>query len=431
MPPEYPCFDDLVGLSIVIPALNEQRGIGDTLRQVLQLRERLTGVGIALRQLIVVNDGSTDKTADIAASHEGTLVITHVRTLGYGAALKSGFRAASGDLIGFLDADGTYPADQFPFLCRMLLEQDADIVVGSRRSGRSSRMPVVRRAGNLVWAILVSWFGNHRIEDPASGMRVLKRSVLEKLEPLPDGLNFTPIMTTRAVQEGLKLVEMPIPYESRVGDSKLSVVRDGTRFLGTILWTLMQYNPARIFGTTGGLLVLVSLLIGAALVSMRLSGITSLGPLGTFSAYAALVSGVLGVSTGMLALVVDQLFGIFRQKHRSKQEDSGLRTANLLGRNSGWVGLLAVLAGSGVGGVAVALGIQGWPIERLWLWLVGSALFVLAGTHLLIFGLLLAILQALPKPDSPTGTGPDGSGPADDQDKMAESLPLPTREDRQ
>ena len=98
-------------------------------------------------------------------------------------------------------------------------------------------MPLTRRIGNTLFAGLVTMIGNIRITDSASGQRILKREVLEKLYPLPDGLNFTPVMSTRALHEELKMIEVPIRYEEREGESKLSVVRDGLRFLFTILGT--------------------------------------------------------------------------------------------------------------------------------------------------------------------------------------------------
>jgi hypothetical protein len=90
---------------------------------------------------------------------------------------------------------------------------------------QSSAMPLSRKIGNRLFAALVTLLGNRRVRDSASGMRVIRREALTKLEPLPDGLHFTPIMSLRAMHEGLTLVEIPIPYAERVGRSKLSVAR--------------------------------------------------------------------------------------------------------------------------------------------------------------------------------------------------------------
>ena len=155
----------------------------------------------------------------------------------------------AGELIGFLDADGTYPPEYFPALCTVQMEQDADIVIGSRMAGAESEMPMVRRIGNVIFANLVSLISAKKITDSASGMRVFKKSILPQIYPLPDGLNLTPVMSTRALHEDLLMVEVPIPYSERQGRSKLSVVNDGMRFAQSIVWTALSYNPVRPLGS--------------------------------------------------------------------------------------------------------------------------------------------------------------------------------------
>ena len=238
-------------LSVVIPAYNEEDSIQAVMERVLAIRPELPAAGVDDLELIVVNDGSRDRTAELVQATPGVRLLTHVRNGGYGAALKTGFAAARGELIGFLDADGTYPPENFPDLCRVALAQDADIVIGSRMAGATSEMPLVRRIGNLIFANLVSLVSAQRITDSASGMRVFKKAILERIYPLPDGLNLTPVMSTRALHEGLRMVEVPIPYSERAGRSKLSVMRDGMRFAQSIVWTAFTYNPARLFGIVG------------------------------------------------------------------------------------------------------------------------------------------------------------------------------------
>ena len=118
-------------------------------------------------------------------------------------------------------------------------------------AGAESEMPLVRRIGNLIFANLVSLVSRQKITDSASGMRVIRREVLPQLYPLPDGLNFTPVMSTRALHEKIVMREVPIRYRERVGRSKLNVVRDGVRYLRTIVWTALYYNPVRILGSLG------------------------------------------------------------------------------------------------------------------------------------------------------------------------------------
>jgi glycosyltransferase involved in cell wall biosynthesis len=104
-----------VTFSLVIPAFNEEKGIADTMHRALAIKPRLVAIGIASLELIVVDDGSSDRTAEVVRSHSNNVkLVQHVKNRGYGAALKSGFHAASGQFLGFLDADGTYPPEYFP-----------------------------------------------------------------------------------------------------------------------------------------------------------------------------------------------------------------------------------------------------------------------------------------------------------------------------
>ena len=120
----------------------------------------------------------------------------------------------------------THPSS-FPKLCSEIVADGADLVIGSRMAGAATEMPLVGRLGNRLFAGLLTLIGRTPVTDSASGMRVFRRAVLDVLSPLPDGLNLTPVMSTRAVHEGIKCVEVPIPYRERVGASKLNVARDG------------------------------------------------------------------------------------------------------------------------------------------------------------------------------------------------------------
>jgi glycosyltransferase involved in cell wall biosynthesis len=132
-------------LSVVIPALNEENGIVDIIERVLGIKASLAEVGVSNLELIVVDDGSKDRTPEIVASYPEVVLIKHPVNRGYGAAIKTGFRHAKGELLAFLDADGTYPPESYPDLCRPILEDEADLVIGSRLAGRDSEMPLVRR----------------------------------------------------------------------------------------------------------------------------------------------------------------------------------------------------------------------------------------------------------------------------------------------
>jgi glycosyltransferase involved in cell wall biosynthesis len=382
-------------LSVVIPAYNEEDSIEAVMQRVLAIRPSLPAAGVDDLELIVVNDGSRDRTAELVLATPGVRLLTHKRNGGYGAALKTGFAAARGELIGFLDADGTYPPEYFPALCRALLAQNADIVIGSRMAGASSEMPLVRRVGNFIFANLVSLVSAQRITDSASGMRVFKKSVLACIYPLPDGLNLTPVMSTRALHEGLKMIEAPIPYSERAGRSKLSVARDGMRFAQSIVWTAFTYNPARLFGLVGLAAIAFTLLVGAWIVAQRLEGVTTLSTWGVFALYSAVVLGVAGVSIFALGATCNYLVALF-YKRPIRQGLFGkpiFRTP--LDRQFGWLGLIGMAVGIGLGLAALVLSNNGWPLTRLWLWLLLAAMSSLVGLQLLISWFLMRALEEL------------------------------------
>jgi hypothetical protein len=293
-----------------------------------------------------------------------------------------------------LDADGTYPPEYFPQLCAQALA-GADVVIGSRMAGLASEMPFTRRVGNLVFARLVTWLSDQHVSDCASGMRVIRRERLEQLYPLPNGLNFTPIMSLRAIHEGLSLVEVPIPYRERVGNSKLSVVRDGLRYAHSIIWTALSYNPVRVLGMLGLSGMGAALLLGLGLIVARLSGVTTLGPWGVVGIFAALVAGVGGVSLFSLGATFNYLVAIFR-KQPVRMGLFGKPIFNpALDRHFGWMGLTVGGIGLILATGTFVLGVNGWAMDRLWLYLVGSALLMLVGLQLYISWLLMRTLEEL------------------------------------
>jgi hypothetical protein len=381
-------------LSVVIPAYNEEDGIASIVERVLAIGPALRASGADL-ELIVVDDGSRDRTAEITAGYPEVCLVQHHTNHGYGAALKTGFAQARGDWLGFLDADGTYPPEHFPALLEAAHGQGAELVIGSRMASTDSEMPFSRRVGNLFFAALVSLIGNRRISDSASGMRIIRREALPRLYPLPDGLNFTPVMSTRAIHERLSMVEVPIPYAERVGRSKLTVVGDGTRFLRSIVWTALGYNPVRVLGGIGVACVGLALLIGLGLVVARLQGITQLGTWGAMAVFAAQVLAVAGVSIFALGATFNYLVALFH----NEPVRQGLFGRPIfdppLDRHFGLMGLLAVSGGLVLGGISLGFGLAGWPVSRLWLYLLGSAMLILVGLQLMISWVVMRVLEGL------------------------------------
>ena len=238
-------------LSIVIPALNEEASIASIIERTLNAEAFIIQNSfVSAVEIIVVSDGSTDETVNIASKYIPSIkLIVFEKNRGYGAAIKKGWEEATGDLLAFLDADGTCDPNFFTNLSNLLESKNADVVLGCRLN-KESKMPLIRRIGNFIFAKLLTYLSSNYVKDTASGMRIIRKSSLKKLYPLPDGLHFTPAMSARALlNENIIIAEENMPYSEREGESKLSVTKDGVRFLKVIMSTALLYRPQVIFNT--------------------------------------------------------------------------------------------------------------------------------------------------------------------------------------
>ena len=382
-------------LSVVIPAYNEEDGIRSIMERVLAVREALRDVGVDSLELLVVDDGSSDRTAELVRAQPGATLVQHARNSGYGAALKTGFAASTGEWIGFLDADGTYPPEYFPTMVKAAYAEHADLVIGSRMAGAESQMPVTRRIGNLIFARLVNVISAANITDSASGMRIFKKSILAQLYPLPDGLNLTPVMSTRALHEQMKMIEVAIPYSERIGRSKLSVVRDGMRFGQSIVWTALNYNPARPFGLIGMVSFGIAALIALALIWYRVQGVQSISPLGAFALFSALVLSIGGVTLIALGFSFNYFVALFH-KTPVRQGLWGKPLFNVRWeQHFGWAGLVILLAGLVIGFGSLVATLLGATLSQVWLYYLSSAVFSLMGLQLIVSWVQMQTLDAL------------------------------------
>ena len=263
-------------LLIAIPAYNEEDSIAAVIERALSARERIVAATpVTEVEVSVVSDGSTDKTVEIASRYSGDIrLIVFEANQGYGAAIKAAWRQSDAQLLSFLDADGTCDPNFFVNLCNLIEVQHADVVLGCRMT-RQSKMPLLRRTGNLIFALLLSFFSARRVRDTASGMRVVRRTSLPKLMPLPDGMHFTPAMSARAIlSPELRIFEEEMPYEERAGRSKLRVVRDGLRFLRVIVEAAFLYRPSRPLGFVGAILSLSAALFDTQSLHSTTSNVT-------------------------------------------------------------------------------------------------------------------------------------------------------------
>ena len=221
--------------SIVIPAKNEQNGLKSLLPDLLEYNPE---------EIIVVNDGSSDDTAEVCKQF-GVTVITHTYSKGNGAAIKTGARSVKSDVIVFMDADGQHKASDVPKLLEEL-ENGYDLVVGAR--SKESQAGLLRGLGNLFYNWFASLIVGHKIHDLTSGFRAVKRKqFLEFLYLLPNGFSYPTTRTMAFFRAGYSVKYYPIDMPQRVGSSHLNVLKDGIKFLLIIFKIGTLYSPLKIF----------------------------------------------------------------------------------------------------------------------------------------------------------------------------------------
>jgi glycosyltransferase involved in cell wall biosynthesis len=204
-------------ITVIIPCLNEEQGIEQVLRRMPAFVD----------QVIVVDNGSTDRTAEVAASFGAEVIREEVR--GYGRAYKRGFQAATGDIIITLDGDHSYPPDAISYLLEALLHLEVDFLNASRFPVRDRRaMSFKHKFGNLVLSLAMSLLFFHWVADSQSGMWVFRRRILEKMRLEADGMAFSEEIKIEALKHPeIRFGEINIQYSSRLGEIKLNPWRDG------------------------------------------------------------------------------------------------------------------------------------------------------------------------------------------------------------
>lgn len=227
----------MASFSLVIPAKNESIGLERVLPKIVELYPQV--------ELIVVDDGSSDSTAAVAKSH-GAKLVSHPYSKGNGAAIKSGVRAASSDVVVFMDADAQHNPEDIAVLLEKL-DQGYDMVVGARK-GRSSQASIARWAANSFYNKLASWMVNQPIDDLTSGFRAAHRDkFLEFLYMLPNGFSYPTTSTMAFYRAGYSVGFVPIDVSEREGQSHISPLRDGVRFFLIIFKIGTLYSPLKVF----------------------------------------------------------------------------------------------------------------------------------------------------------------------------------------
>ena len=220
-------------VSVVIPVFNEEVTVGNV---VTRTKKTLEQLGVSY-EILVVDDGSDDRSADIAQELKAHVLRDPHQ--GKGFALRSGFRQAKGELVVTLDADGSHQPEEIPLVLRYIRENKADFVVGSRfmNSGANkTKIPKVNRTGNRMFNGLIWYLTGAKISDSQSGFRAIRSSLVKRMKLGSHGYEVESEMLVKALRMDARVAETPISFDQRtVGKSKLDPIRDGTRILYAII----------------------------------------------------------------------------------------------------------------------------------------------------------------------------------------------------
>lgn len=264
---------------MLIPACNEEVSLADTVAAI----EKHRGLFREM-EIIVINDGSRDRTAEIARTLP-VVLIEHDTTRGYGASLKDGLRMAKGDLILIADADGTYPLEEIPRLAADV--GNFDMVVGAR-TGEDVYIPFFRRAGKWIITQLAEYLSGQKIPDLNSGLRIFRKDIaLRFLTMYPDGFSFTTTITLAMLTNHYRVQFLPINYRKRLGKSSIHPIRDFINFVILIIRICACFKPLSVFVPPALLLIFLGVVkgtidytqqhhLGGLSITMTLTGIQTL-----------------------------------------------------------------------------------------------------------------------------------------------------------
>jgi glycosyltransferase involved in cell wall biosynthesis len=241
-------------LTIVVPAYNEERGIGPVVGQIRDAMETFPHDF----EILIVDDGSADRTGEEARA-TGARVVQHRQNRGYGEALKTGIRHARYERIAIIDADGSYPASEIPRLAAML--DDAELVVGAR-TGQNAAIPLIRRPAKRALTILASYLTGVTIPDLNSGLRLFRRALaIEFFDLLPSKFSFTTTITLAALNSGYLVEFVEVDYYHRTGRSKIRPIQDTFNFFMLVLRLTLIFRPLKIYLPLAAILFVLSPLV--------------------------------------------------------------------------------------------------------------------------------------------------------------------------
>ncbi|MBC7108499.1 MAG: glycosyltransferase family 2 protein [Methanomassiliicoccales archaeon] len=252
-------------LIVMIPAHNEEGTIGNVIRDIPRKID-----GIDEVQVIVMEDGSTDRTAEIARDAGADYVISRKERLGLAKAFEEGLNLAveiGADIIVNIDADNQYNPNEIPKLIRPILDGEADIVLGNRQIDKLDHMPLSKKMGNKIATFVTSKLSGIHISDAQTGFRAFSRRAAMMLS-ISSEYTYTQETIIQSAYKKLKIVEVPVEFRKRDGKSRLisSVWNYGKKAGATVLLTYLNYKPLKAFFIMGSLLVLAGLLLSLKII---------------------------------------------------------------------------------------------------------------------------------------------------------------------
>lgn len=279
-------------VTIAVLAYNEEAALADVLAN---LQERYPDY-----EIMVINDGSADSTADIARA-TGVRLISHKMNRGYGAAWKTALKYAKSDTLVFYDGDGQFDSNDIAKLVKTFDENDADMVVGER--GANSHVPFIRRPGKKVLIALASYLVGQRIKDVNCGLRAVNRkTLLNYAQLLPDGFSASTTSLMLFLKRGYRVIFEPIIVTERLGTSSVRQIRDG--FGTIILMTRMiaLFNPLRLFLPVAITFMVISLVYSLYEALLNGMGVPVLGSMLFVGGVLAFLMGVMSDQIASLRL---------------------------------------------------------------------------------------------------------------------------------
>lgn len=286
--------------SIIVPVFNEEQGLPEVLESLIKL--------FPLEEIIVVDDGSTDKTNEIACRFNSVKVIRHDRNYGYGAALKTGINHASTEKLVFFDADGQHDAGNIKNFIGLLKE--CDLAAGERLNDMS--ISGIRLPGKFILKILVNFLAKTKIKDINCGFRAVRKSIIKRyLFLLPDGFSFSTTTILLFLKRKYRVKFIPIQAKRRTGKSSVNQFRDGYNTLLLIIRLIALFDPLRIFMPAGFFFIVWGLVYGIYKIITVGFGLPA-------GALALLITGFIGF---LLGIICDQISSLRLERLESYPKD--------------------------------------------------------------------------------------------------------------